>query len=311
MCHEISFGSVDEVWISFCSCGSLNNPHLIENMSVNSNCSEVSNALDVMNQRVNISPVITEISSKERIMLHQGDRNASSGDYSMDTFYGELYSSYNLPQIDGNISEDGNEDVSKIFAINIDKDQILQLTSFFRSFKSVWQSFKCHQLCDETLHVKCFFCCMRSSYLRLNAMRRKGPKSLKLVEMLLQLNQLETILDWKWKENTELLSIFIEKILLLLQHYEKQIPKLFRIPRMNCLTCGENDEFEFKLMHEISTSHLEHSLLTFDIQMILDLLVYKDKCNDCSSKLKTLKKTRRIFPHLRYNISVKEECKTH
>ena len=85
-----------------------------------------------------------------------------------------------IPQLDGFDDED-LEDLckreNKIFGVNCEIEEIIQLLNFFRSFNFMWISSNFHVLCcsDQT----CFFCNMRSSCIRLRQVREKGPRWLK------------------------------------------------------------------------------------------------------------------------------------
>ena len=84
--------------------------------------------------------------------------------------------SINIPQLDGFDEEVSSEDDTienkKIFAINCEEKEIVQLINFFRSFDSLWERVESHELC--TPNQNCFFCHMRSSALRLNLERKKA-----------------------------------------------------------------------------------------------------------------------------------------
>ena len=135
---------------------------------------------------------------------------------------------YIIPQMDGQITESSEDKVQKkksIFSVNIGLNEITQLISFFRSFDNVWNSLDCHKICAQNhLLESCFFCYMRSSCLRLNAVRRLGPKRLKINEFTSQLNQYQTVLGWNWHDHASNLPIFIQKTLSLLKVYESKIP---------------------------------------------------------------------------------------
>ena len=69
-----------------------------------------------------------------------------------------------------------------------------------------------HTFCkSDSLTEDCFYCYLRSSCLRLNLPRSKGPKAVKLIEFISQLPQYETEIKWNWKDNFEKIDEFIEK----------------------------------------------------------------------------------------------------
>ena len=237
MCDEISFGSVDEIWKQIHIYGSPKNCQKSKYMSGYSDCSE------------------TDHNNVESIK----EDNDASSEISMESFKSELSSFSNIIQLDGNVSEEEEEQLSSLFTINTDIDEIRQLVTFFRSFGVLWQALVFHPLCNETLPVKCFLCCTRSSILRLTSKRIKGPKSLKLYEMISQLDQLETLLNWNWSENKENIPLSIKKVISLLLHHDKRLSSLFGIPQALCLICGATEKFEKNLFIELSTDHLEPS----------------------------------------------------
>ena len=64
------------------------------------------------------------------------------------------------------------EPVKPVFGINCEKAEIIHLMNFFRSFNITWLSSDYHKLCcvDE----ECFFCYIRSSFLRLRQEQEGG-----------------------------------------------------------------------------------------------------------------------------------------
>ena len=160
--------------------------------------------------------------------------------------------SRNIPQLDGNISDEEPQYTKAIFSINCDTEPIVHVISFFRSLMFIWDSLSCHALCSEKSSQKRFFCHMRSSSIRLAASRVKGPKSLKMLEVVSQLDQLEIILGWKWKKEIENIPKWINKILSLLQQYESKLLPLFDIPTLSCNIC----EKKYKTHGSLSTQNI-------------------------------------------------------
>ena len=90
-----------------------------------------------------------------------------------------------IPQLDGmddlSDSSDGSEylePVKSVFGMSCEHKEIIQLMNFFRSFNFSWLFSEDHKLC--WLDEECFFCNMRSMFLRLRQGRVKGPFLLKL-----------------------------------------------------------------------------------------------------------------------------------
>ena len=96
-------------------------------------------------------------------------------------------------QVDGledSIDDENQTDqIKDIFAINCENNDIVQMISFFRSFQFLWLSFDKHSLC--AVEDSCFFCNIRSSILRVNETRVKGPLSLKIYEFISQVGKYE------------------------------------------------------------------------------------------------------------------------
>jgi len=107
----------------------------------------------------------------------------------------ESSSSINILQVNGNESEEDIGGVKTLFAVNCEIDELIHIVSFFRSCHFLWGSVVHHSLCTEKMTEKCFLCNMRSSLLRLNSTRKKGPKTLKMIEMLSEIGQLNSNLD--------------------------------------------------------------------------------------------------------------------
>ena len=87
-------------------------------------------------------------------------------------------------QVDGLEDSIGDENqtdqIKDIFAINCENNDIV----FFRGFQFLWLFFDTHSLC--AVEDSCFFCNIRSSILRVNETRVKGPLSLKIYEFISQ-----------------------------------------------------------------------------------------------------------------------------
>ena len=185
-------------------------------------------------------------------------------------------------QLDGNLSDEEDSLLKTLFGIKCETEELVQAINFFRSFTCLWEILNYHLVCPRTLDIRCFLCHMRSSCLRLNVKRHMGPKTLKMVEMVSELNQLQTILGWSWKKEIDNIPKFINNVLSLLQHHESNVANVFGTPNLKCKDCKHVPACEdHHLVNEINTSHLEGSLLRFDLEMILNLLVYKDNKKEC------------------------------
>ena len=199
-------------------------------------------------------------------------------------------------QLDGHGSDEEDSLSKNLFGINCETEELVQAMNFFRSLTCLWEFLTFHPLCSRNLEVKCYLCHMRSSCLRLNKKRQMGPKTLKMIEMVSELNQLRSILGWSWKNEIDDITKFIKNVLSLLQYHELYVSNLFGNPSITCKICRQEPACENNnLVNEIDTSHLEASLLRFDLQMILTLLVYKSGTKDCCMQSLSLGKHNLIF----------------
>ena len=149
---------------------------------------------------------------------------------------------YVIPQFDGGNDSDDADLVSQfdalrkdVYAVNSEIAEITTLVNFFRGCDYLWKNVKIHQMCrPESMTEVCIFCYMRSSCLRLNLHRSKGPKSVKLVEFISLLPKFETDLGWNWRDNLEQMDKFIENTLTMLDSTEKIINN----SSTECQKCG-------------------------------------------------------------------------
>ena len=80
-----------------------------------------------------------------------------------------------IPQTDGfdeTDEIDGKKQAKMIFAINCEREEIITLINFLRSLNHLWLFSKEHSLC--TLDASCYFCHLRSTFLRLRIEREKA-----------------------------------------------------------------------------------------------------------------------------------------
>ena len=113
-----------------------------------------------------------------------------------------------------------------IFSVNCEMNEITQLITFFRSFNFVWKTLKEHKICDQKLSGEnCFFCHMRSSCLRLNASRGRGPKGLKISEFSSELDQYQSLLGWNWRHDVQNLPTLVKSTLKLLNIHDYKYGK--------------------------------------------------------------------------------------
>ena len=210
-----------------------------------------------------------------------------------------------IPQLDGNFSGSSDEDVMNnrmsdiseqsilqldgssddvalskkaIFSVNCEIRELTEVITFFRSYNFIWQSLACHDLCSTG---NCFFCHMRSTCLRLDARRGRGPKGLKLVEFISQLNQYQSKLGWNWKESPTDLPVFIENTIKLLGKHERQINDVFQFPILQCQRCKKTRNTTNQLVYEVNTSALKSGTKDVILKMLIDALIPEKNLNQC------------------------------
>ena len=235
-------------------------------------------------------------SSQDRNVIPQLDGNIS------------LFSEDETPiiQLDGNdslLTEDEERIKKSMFSINCASEEVTQLVTFFKSFNFVWETIDWHNLCRyKSLEESCFFCHMRSSCLRLNGERLKGPKSLKINEFVSQLDKYKTFLGWDWNLNANNLPIFIRNTFSLLQIYEKKIPVLFGLQNEDeeCKICKKLPNLPSSIVYQVDTSVILKANKDVSINVLLAHLVRNSASNNCCKKTKKFKssKTRCILMEL-------------
>ena len=135
--------------------------------------------------------------------------------------YNLFYDETKVLQLDGmDDYSDSNEELrmnsnliidKNVFEINCEVDAIIQLINFLRSFNFIWIALKCHSLC--VIDESCFFCNIRSSFLRLRLERKKGPFLIKLNEFICHIDQYQSVLEFDFMQNMDDLVTCIEKTL--------------------------------------------------------------------------------------------------
>ena len=183
-----------------------------------------------------------------------------------------------IPQFDGSdgsYSYDESKLEKTIFSINCEIDEIVHLINFLRSSNVMWILQTSHKLCS--LDAACFFCCTRSSCLRLRKTRPKsGPKSLKINEYICQLDQYTSILQWNWRHNKTDLSKFIENTLILISRCEVSIASKYFIQNKQCQKCEGNEE---KIIFQIK---IDETSIPIDMKDLIQL-AFKQRgiCTEC------------------------------
>ena len=86
--------------------------------------------------------------------------------------------------------------------------------------------------------------------------RNKGPKGIKLQEIIHQLFKYEVKLNWKWQENKSEIIDFILNTLKLLRRDEPSIVTLFNLPKGKCEKCRSELTQKAKYFHEIKSEDI-------------------------------------------------------
>ena len=166
---------------------------------------------------------------------------------------------YAIPQFDGGNDSESSIDEGKIeknvFAINCEIDEITHLVNFFRGCNFLWESLMSHCICNndqKQTENNCFFCHMRSTCIRLNTKRTKGPRSLKLFEFSSQLLQYK-INGWSWRENRADIVSFVGNTIKLLRRSENSISSSLGFPEGRCKQCQIDVKLKRKYIYEIET----------------------------------------------------------
>ena len=148
-----------------------------------------------------------------------------------------------ISQLDGNSSLPDKEICHELkchYSINCELPNVLQLLCFFRSFDCLWDGLERHKLCKSSSKEKeCFFCHIRSSCIRINFFRNKGPKSLKLIEFYSVLHQYQDIVGWSHNSDSNDIQKFVEYTLKIIEMYEPNMRPMFQIQDDCCLICSQ------------------------------------------------------------------------
>ena len=218
-------------------------------------------------------------------VLHEGGYSEDQNLISLIDERSEITpSEIRIPQFDGNMSESGEDDqiVNKtMYSINCEMSEIIQVITFFRSFDFYWKYLENHKVCEPNKSAEnCFLCHMRSSCLRLNNQRSKGPRSLKIIEFTSQLNLFKSTLGWNWTKNAGDFPSFLENTLRLVAKFEPESSSLFGLPSVQCNKCHEERNFPKKLIFEVDTRKLLNEEIV-DVKDLLTILfkgISRKKC---------------------------------
>ena len=159
--------------------------------------------------------------------------------------------------------------------------EVIQLMNFFRSFNVSWLSSVDHTLC--WLDEECFFCNLRSMFLRLRQERIKGPYLLKLNEFICSISKYEEVLDYTLMNNLLEIEQNIEHTFKLIFLYRKSSP-FFSTSQIYCTNCLRGlDKYVLNVVLE--ECHRSKTL-TLDELLRLSIETLKKKRSCCQDKMK-------------------------
>ena len=104
--------------------------------------------------------------------------------------------------------------IKKVYASNCEIYEVSVISNFLRKCVHLWKVDDNHQLCgfyEKHKEMSCMYCFFRSCCIRLETERKKGPKSLKLHEMIHQLFKFDKM-GWIWRDNKQNIVEFILNI---------------------------------------------------------------------------------------------------
>ena len=171
-----------------------------------------------------------------------------------------------IPQLDGSINLDAIEyskPFKTIYAVNCEIIEVSILINFFRSAHPLWEALKEHELCifdKKNTQLGCFICHFRSSCLRLNVERKRGPKSLRPYEFICQLDKYNRM-NWNWTLQKKDMICFLKKTLELIKICgEIQYP-IFNDLHGKCTECNREFRLENNGFHELNKDRVMKSEL--------------------------------------------------
>ena len=196
----------------------------------------------------------------------------------VDKFFGD--EDMMIPQLDGlddNLTDDERKHKG-LFAVNCEETGIIQLMNFFRGFDILWENVSKHKICN--FNQNCFYCHMRSSSLRLNVERKKGPKGLKMNEFVSQLDQYEKRFNIKWRNMLLDFPTLCQSTLNLIHDAEIQTASIFGLPGGQCKQCNTVGENQNELILEIDANDIKKRP-EVSMEQVVNLLIGRLSRNEC------------------------------
>ena len=200
-------------------------------------------------------------------------------------------SDWMIPQLDG--LDDEALNINEIFTIKCESIELIQMMNFLRSFDLLWELNDAHNLCS--FKENCFFCHMRSSFLRLTEERTMGPKGKKLNEIVSQLGQYEQKLYIHWRSLLTNVPLLVENTMKLLESDAFNPNPYFGIPSGQCQQCRFAFKDENKIFYDISSVSMV-KIKEVSMEHIIKLLIRKISRKECcSTNFKTESSNRKMI----------------
>ena len=181
-------------------------------------------------------------------------------------------------QLDG--ANDKDTDVKAVYSINCTESEITNLINFIRNFDLLWEHGENHGQCN--FNHDCFYCHVRSSIFRLNGLRKKGPKGLKLNEYISQLKQYEEKYETNWRDLLPDFQSFCHSTLNLMENNDIKISSIFGLPNIQCHLCKTALNKKNELIFDIEANEVM-KIKSVSIKHIFNLLIKKVSKYDCCS----------------------------
>ena len=224
-------------------------------------------------------PILNNEESNKDCLISQLDSDSDNEESCIDAE--ERMDDLKIPQLDGHNSESSDDESlakKKLYSISCEVKELTQVISFFRPKDFLWKSLTCHRLCTKS---DCFLCHMRSTCLRLNVERGRGPKNLKIIEFCSQLNQLQSKLGLNWREEVADLPTFIGNLLQLLIKSEDHTRGLLGIPDLQCTVCKKVRDVQNQSIFELDTSFSQVLPIEVNLKFLIDTLFSKNTAAQC------------------------------
>ena len=147
---------------------------------------------------------------------------------------------------------------------------------------------------------------MRSSTLRLNSTREKGPKSLKCIEFSSQLNQYQELSEFNWYLCKDI-PLFVEKTFQLLERKNKYLNASFGLPPLQCLQCKKIRCFKKRTIYQVDSSALSNATQDFISKKVIETFIDDNELDKCCKENLQALSSDTIYFILKFSDSVNIE----